>query len=419
LYFFFSRFPFSLSLSLSFAPREKSEKIYSLFFFKMEPAERFYRVTTLTRPDASFFGSLDYPVELLLAFMAHFGRRQCCVTSFDATRGISYAWLGADATPDTPDALRALLVRHGAGLHFGLIVREVNALAWVGARAQSTHPAYSVKVQRELVFDLDLRDKPERIALCRCTAQEACRICWLLAELAVAIFRHWLTQLVGLGRPLVVYSGGKGLHVWFGNVRARSLTAGQRRTIGDILRAGAVPPPMTPEGQRAPAWAEFMDAILLPLFESRGLQARQLWDGPDGAATLFGAHIRAVMGVAAAESAERRASAPTGVARWAALRAFESADRVRDTVWQLAWPVVDASVLDQRTHAIKAPFSLHHTTLRLALPLDDAALRDCDPATMPRLPLLPAHAPLLGRARSVLETWLRECGYLDSAGDNK
>lgn len=361
-----------------------------------DASARFYRVSSVTRADVSFFTKPEYPADCVMRFARALGRRQCSVSSFDVEVGIKYHWLAVNEAPATAAELRARLSRHGAGIHFGSLIRDTQTLGPNGS-------VVAARIERELVFDLDLRDKLDRRALCHCGKEEACRICWLLIELAAAIFSHWLGDACGFGAPLVVFSGGKGAHIWFGNARARALTPGQWRKLGNVLRAG---PPAIAD---SPLWAQFVDETLMPLWVARGIEARKLWDGGDARVSPFAAHVRACLGTDAAERAER--AGPGGAARWAALVAREPAASVRNLVWQLAWPAVDANV-ENAKHLLKVPFSLHHSTLCVALPLDAAMLESCDPATMPRVPLDYARdGPLLARGRAVLETWLGAAGY--------
>lgn len=71
-----------------------------------------------------------------------------------------------------------------------------------------------VTTERELVFDLDLRDwetaRPKsRSLLCNCDDKSSCRACWLLLEMAAAAFQCWLGKQCHYGPMLFVFSGGK------------------------------------------------------------------------------------------------------------------------------------------------------------------------------------------------------------------
>lgn len=372
----------------------------------LAPTSTFYRISKLVDHENSYFGSAEYPADAILSFMSNFGKRQCCVTHFDALRGILYNWLRPEELPKDAATLRELLRRHGAGIHFGVIVTGATSLAAFGANSPlNKMPAVRMTTERELVFDIDLRDKHERHALCTCDTASACQSCWLLVELGVAILRQLFTGLCDLGPPLVVFSGGKGAHVWFGNKKARELSLGKRQALTQFLRNGATAAPVK-EDLSSP-WNAFMDRVLAPMFVARGLEARGIWSGDK---SLFGVYVRRVFGPEIVDKAE--AAGSTGIARWKALTDLVPAQRLRAFLWQFAWPVVDAGVLaGNGVHMLKAPFSLHHTTLRVALPLDDDMLRGCDPRNMPQLPLQFHHGQTLRRARDALDAWLRANKY--------
>lgn len=73
---------------------------------------------------------------------------------------------------------------------------------------------------RFIVFDFDIRDIakrwPEKLANCRHDRYIVCSNCWRYAQTAVAIIRSEMEKAMQLpSPPLVVYSGGNGIHVWY------------------------------------------------------------------------------------------------------------------------------------------------------------------------------------------------------------
>lgn len=90
-------------------------------------------------------------------------------------------------------------------------------------------------------------------------------------------------------------------------------------------------------------------------------------------------------------------------------------------VWRFAWPQIDEGVLTGAAHLVKAPFSLHSASLRVALPLNAAALAACDPRVMPTPRALAARdasaCALLAQAVVAFAVWLDTCGYPARADD--
>ncbi len=126
----------------------------------------------------------------------------------------------------------------------------VRHVAQQGDRARALHavvsvhaPTHAHQFRTYLVFDLDLRDlwdptgrppplpgapaRPPPMALFqRCahisragatpTEQRAvCPNCWRVCQATAVILRAVLCDIIGLRAPLLVFSGGNGMHTWF------------------------------------------------------------------------------------------------------------------------------------------------------------------------------------------------------------
>jgi hypothetical protein len=257
--------------------------------------------------------------------------------------------------------------------------------------------SYVVDAALEWVVDMDLCDydtkrrggirSPHVLPPCVCVGTKACcAACWLLAEGAVHVLRAWLGPL--LGPSLAVFSGGKGVHLWFASARVRrDLDPARRRALADTMARWHTPEALDdlaaqPRHPVTMAAREF--------WERRGVHERALLAGvvvpgwfaqylPGGGAS---ARLHAMWEHAVATTPEE-----TSARRWAAFVAVaEAAGRPhapRRVALELMLPVADLHLYEPR-HMIKAPFSLHASgSGRVALPLDDQGLRDCDPATMP------------------------------------
>lgn len=278
----------------------------------------------------------------------------------------------------TASALRELLVQgQPAALHMG-------AVATCG-RYMAASNTCAYELEHEIFIDLDLRDwehhRPgTRSKLCSCGSEEACRECWALVVLAAAVCRTWLGDVLGLGPMLVVYSGGKGAHFHFGTRTARQLTAAQRRHLArqlqdsneDTRRAVAHALPGTPLGRIG-------DAVI------------RAWQGLAAVSATAQSHI---LSPAAANTLTRSA--------------------LLTHLLYFAWPVADMAVVDDpgQHRTVKAPFSVHAKTRRLALPLATTGGDMCDPATMPTVDaVVDAHAagrhlPAWQAAVDAMEAWL-------------
>lgn len=302
--------------------------------------EVFYRNFKSVQAQLAGYFRGDYPAPLVLRLLGRRRRFYCTEYGVAQTR---YHWSDARHVPTTADELRALLATPNyAGLH---LVTRITSVTPAAAGS-----ALLFETERELVFDLDLRDKREREHLCACDTKSSCRLCWVLVDLATLVLERLLGD--ALGPALVVFSGGKGAHVWFGNATARRLSPAARRGILALLKQG---PPSEPD---APAWRAATDALL-----------QRVQQAADADATLW---------------PRLKRWARCDADAWAPFVASERR-RAAQLAWTLAWPVPDEAVLTGDSHGIKVPFSVHDSTLRLALPLDAFHRRSCDPQRMPGL----------------------------------
>jgi len=218
--------------------------------------------------------------------------------------------------------------------------------------------------EKELVIDIDLRDHPLRGVLCDCSRDSVCADCWLLIDLAVVVCEALLVP--SFGQPLVVFSGGKGAHIWFGNAQARVLSVCARKSLADMFLRGP------------PDWTQPVMALL----EQRLL-------------SFFSTHV------------SRRVTERAAFQTWRS-----TLPTLGQAVRQLAWPVVDTNVLASWAHTVKCPFSIHDKTFRLALPIDRS--KSFDPATSPRVPVTADDHDTIKQAVNLFLTWLRENSYISA-----
>lgn len=251
--------------------------------------------------------------------------------------------------------------------------------------------------EREWVLDIDLRDYSSRPALCGCDEKSSCQQCWLLIECCVAACESWLGETCGLGPLLVVFSGGKGAHLWFGSPLARAMGQEERQNMVALMGRTTHEPSLVAAKKR-----------VLECFVTRGVEARNLLSLETAASrTLSDWLLRQV------KKNEYPPEAKTSRQRWDFIASNLSANRVANFVWtHFGRPVPDTSVLQSDTHLVKMPFSVHPRTRRVALPLSRATLGHVDPQTMPTV-VQAASDPtrILQPAIATLEQWLSDCGY--------
>ena len=291
-------------------------------------------------------------------------------------------------------------LRDAASLRQFLLAWQIQTLhagAYVTSERVYAHSGLTEKrLARELVLDFDLRDwesqRPSsRALLCACDAESSCAQCWMLIDMAAVILRTYLGQLRGLGPMLVVFSGKKGAHFYFGTGPTRLLTERQRADLLlhdlEALRTSMASAPATSMAGRV---REAMMAAW-----RRHMAARpQLLAAPTAPLSQW--------------LAARLQRPVADVTQWAALEARTLERVLVPLVAHVAWPVVDQNAL-RLNHPVKLPFSVHAKSGRIALPLAEAAVPTFDPARSPTLAeVLVDPAPVRAGA-ALLDAWLADC----------
>lgn len=363
----------STSLSSSNDSTELSEKLNKnrLEAYLRKYLVRFYPFDTIVR-----YLNVDAPA----AAERH---RYCAVQTLDG----KWYHLSQKNTPTDKNSLRACMLnvyysdrRVMATLHVGQISRYYEKFE---------HNAQHIAaVERELILDLDLRDWANRRSLlCACDRTSACRKCWLLIELAAVVCRRVLGGLYGLGEMLVVFSGGKGAHFYFGNADARSLHTSQRKALIQMFMDMAVTAPKMPAlsdmvSELGDIWRQRMHELELlndihsPLMEWLKTHANPAFEWN-----------------------------PDPRVRWHFFESSLSRQTVHMILLHFAWPVVDMNAMDSN-HLIKAPFSVHTNTHRLALPLDSDMLAHCNPPEMPTFVNIKKET--MDKSVQAMEKWLQK-----------
>ena len=295
-------------------------------------------------------------------------------------------------------------------------------LGWLATVASAPlAPSIQLRfVEFELVFDIDLPDYDKRSAalplrsgfLCYCALSErkrCCQKCWLLLRLArVALEQHVLAPWLGeWGTPLWVFSGGKGTHCIFGSTAARTVTLLERATLKNHLDSFASS--STDVGEKMAYWRPIMDA-LLHAWEEMGIKENQIL-ARNEAARLLGRHYLSANGPRE-EFEAQIAHVTDSLARWRLFVQLATPSALLDLIWCLGLPPVDTGPLANNNGAIKAPFSVHKDTRRIALPLSPKAFATLDPETSVTVDwALPALEEALREPVTVFKQWLDANNY--------
>lgn len=317
--------------------------------------------------------------------------------------------------PTDEGALRAFLIDAPT---FGAFDTWVSVHVGALVRPDPTTGQPSATLERELVLDLDLNAWEEKRAagirnglLCTCAAggdaKACCRRCFCLVELADVVFEHVLRDTLTQQPPLWVFSGGKGAHAWFGAPQVRALSGEARE---QLLKEFAGWQDARALDRLAAAAAAQSSSSSPSTVIDRLLEA---WRA------IVVKRERVFESATARDWLKRWVTVPAAghgdsAAFWAAVEAANPRAKVVRVVLEVALPVVDLELLKGASHLAKTPFSMHASTVNIALPLARDRLRQgrFDPRSdaVTATPNASAH-PLFQEALKVLEQWLDLCEY--------
>jgi DNA primase small subunit len=246
----------------------------------------------------------------------------------------------------------------------------------VGERYDQRRPFQTQPHAREFAIDIDLDD----YGGVQKTDLGGCDRNWPVVALGIAFVRKILQSACGFKHFLLVYSGRRGAHLWVLDRRACAMSRALRASLVAFLQSAA---PYKDGGRRAFGWVR-RNANLAPLvlhavrfFEARGVRAAGerggvgMLDEPQQRETFvamalpsqgveFRTMVRTKTGPQALELIRQKVQR-SGLA--ADLRNYE------DAVLTLLWPRLDAAVSTDMGHMLKAPFSVHPKTGRVAVPV--------------------------------------------------
>jgi hypothetical protein len=342
-----------------------------------------------------------YPADLLSTF---FGPGRC----------------GASQGPRPPNELRAPVWQLDAGDLASAPALAAQMRAAKGhysvhidgaivAKVKNSDECEAVLTAHEVGLDVDLDAYGDRRSLlCGCAQRKAvCDACWLLAEMAAAVCEAIVTGACKLGPMLCVASGGKGIHMWWGAPQARRLSLAKRKALVAIL---------TDTSAKSPVHEAAVTA-LMDVWVKRGIVQRAiLADATCALACALADEVAAAGGPPFAWPECRPPLLPGACSkrRWEALVARLGSTWVRGFVILIGWPILDTGVTLTRGHLLKTPFSIHHTSQRIALPLP--SVRACLPSQLPTAeqvmdPGCKEAKKRWDAGRATLEAWLVACQY--------
>lgn len=220
-------------------------------------------------------------------------------------------------------------------LVYGYVMRELPLVIHMGCvwPLQMEHGNAEAKrfVQRELVLDIDLNDYGIlRSTVCDCgDARKCCDRCWtvFVQRTAVPFLKHMLCTVWGFTEVFFVFSGRRGLHVYVQDERVMRMTQQQRSEIIVKRTLETLQDDVLYKKIFLPVYREyFLDLDHRPRPVVQGSQSAP--KGPQ------------------AQSEQQQ----------------EEEEGLRERVWETLKPRFDHGLLNDISHVVKIPQSIHKDT---------------------------------------------------------
>lgn len=399
------------------APPENMQT--SLYYKKFFPADEVFEFATLhhpTRPE----------------------NREFAVTDKDNN------WRRYQSVKNATE-LRQLAIKPGLGstLHLGPEYSEASHRARIpGVEATG----------KQLPFDLDLTDVAF-LSVPKSSQAANDRFVRLIFG-QVHVLKSIMSEVFGFQHFLPVYSGRRGVHLWVLDERAHRLTNGARKSICEMIN-----PPMNKRDGRlfyrqaiqshpsfsGPEISNAIDAVRTRVVEatykSGGLglldtphRAEDFLDNlffrPTPEPSEWAAHEeiceatirKAIANIRGGPAAFRTLETviQTGMPvedpdiKSTPIQFVYKAlwEKYNDVIFSLCWPTLDVGPSAQVSHCIKLPFSVHGTTNRISLPVDQLLPYPLGGATLP--PVV-TQAALAGDDGPAHDTFFKSVAVLRAA----
>lgn len=212
---------------------------------------------------------------------------------------------------------------------------------------ESRQKNFTTILERELTFDIDINDYDKRgVRVCGCGGDAICPLCWdMFAKPACSIMRHYLGSVCGYKQIAMFFSGRRGLHCWVFDRQTHQLTNEQRVQI--ITAMSLVP--------------NLVESTMLPLLHKHILPQN-----------IFNKKLQQYLIDNCSQQYKRLLATclPMG---WRQVEAKCKPSMYQDLLHEVAWlcfrPEFDVAPVKIK-HNLKIPFSPHHKTGFINLPLE-------------------------------------------------
>ena len=261
----------------------------------------------------------------------------------------------------------------------------------------TTHDLDRLRPDRApLRIDIDLTDYAE-LGVDRDDV-EANDLHWPILNLAIDVTKRALKDCFGMDEVVCFYSGRRGVHIWVLDERAWQMDDEARATVIEFLSCPLDKRGVAKDGfiDRTPWYAELYDELIRPSFVDMLENSDMDLFTTNAAICRFEEMMKLTHPEIQRVFREIKIEPTTAVHQFTKLAGVVDAmatkhqscawmrNRLHAAVLTLTWPRFDKGASTKLNHLIKAPFSVHSSTCRIAVPLPDN-LTNFWPGDVPRI----------------------------------
>ena len=310
----------------------------------------------------------------------------------------------------------ALLSRRPEQVHFDTLL--------LSSPFSSSCPEEKKIRVREVMFDVDVTEY-ERFCPCKDPAlgKKVCSRCWQFVEGASLVLDFLLRVHYGIpeGNILWILSGMKGFHCLVNDARFLFKTRKERLYLFQLLNRFSEKELIEFATRYLQPWNEGFSEILLAQFEERSVIKRgmmSLDSFQDSCLSLLSREYPSLRNKMELVWFNLRAG--TSLDKWRGLREQEkfqfpgSPPPSLIIALRCYWPRIDKGPFAEKKHVFKLPFSVHHESRRVSLPVErEAIVSDALPEGLATLGEINSHflkhgqvEPSLVRGKEIFDQWL-------------
>ena len=232
--------------------------------------------------------------------------------------------------------------------------------------------------EKELVFDIDITDYNKNNNHSRncCSPTSMCDKCWPLMICAYEIMKFYFTEEFDFKEFIGIYSGRRGIHIHVSDESVKQYPDRSRETLLNYII-------FNPKLLNTPTYDYIYNTFLIPCFEKMiQSQNRYYFNTEQDCYDICVKYFKNPEIVK--KMLDGLFDDTTPIQRWKKINYFihhgtnkqneQLSLELKTLVFDRIYPKLDTDVSKSMIHLLKAPFSIHHLTGNICVPMNEFSL---------------------------------------------